>query len=150
MKKVISALLLMILTLVCLSGCFKPFYYYDYETMKEEIEKVEIIYIHPYEGGFYPEAYKHYDLINTLTGEEKDKFLFDFCKIAVTNYLGRANHSPAGYFVKLYYKDTRFSYMTDYVLVEFDFNRDPPVDFRNFHADEYEFSSLLSKYMEQE
>ena len=133
--------------IVLLVGCTKSFYY-DYEEMKDEIEKIEIINIHQYDGTLYPDKDKDCDLLKILIGEEKDELLLDLSKIKITFFHGSPNYSPVGLCLKLYYEDQTYGFMNHYTFFKFNKDGTKYVYSKNAHALEEEFNNLLSKFIE--
>ncbi|MCL2061731.1 MAG: hypothetical protein FWH03_03805 [Firmicutes bacterium] len=141
MKK-ISILAAILIAFAFFSGCSRQ--YYDYDEMKESVEKVEIVEVRNY---VWAQNLDMQDIIvkKALSSEETDELLIQLSKMSYVHPFGdpRGLH---GICIKFFYKDNRIEILGSQA-VRF-YNAEGNYDggeSRSFRGDGY--NDLISKFL---
>lgn len=140
---------LIILLISLLVGCTSSFSF-NYENLKNEVTKVEIIRLSDYEGTLYPDMDKNYVILITLVDEEKDKLLLELSKIEFTHFYGSPNYSPKDLCLKLYYNDGTYGFINQNTSFRFNEDGSKYVTSQSVSTSEDSFINLILQFIELE
>ena len=139
-------------------GCSIPTYRYDYETYKNQVFSVQLIYYDNPDIGIQEYEFKSFhadkcEVIEELNPEKIDEFLMDFSEREVAKQKAKTD-SPIGYGIRIVYKDGSFfvytwgSFNEAYNRFLAEYNGDGSVKQKGIWVDHYFYMTVAANYFE--
>ena len=136
----IIIIIIIIFIFISLAGCGGS-YYYNYEDLKETVEKVEIIEI-TNEG----KTAEDFKLIRILNDKEMDELLEELAKVEFIYPFGTPRElSDTG--IKMYYSNEEYEIVSR--LATKRYKDDVEIDWRMRYCSKEDFDNLVSKYLNE-
>ena len=140
MKKTLSVLLIGLMLMITLSACSNKVTQYEFLHSKEEIEKVEIVFVDGYTSGVISN-YTVKAEINNM-----DEFMEKFEKILFSKYhIGDPTYISDEYAILLTYDNGDYEFISFYAQ---QFVKSGEAYFGMVYCDEEEFKTLINTYLE--